>query len=224
MTQELWTGVDRYLEDLLLPQDPVLEAAVRSGAAAGFPMDQVSPSQGRLLFLLAKAVAARNILEIGTLAGYSAIWMARALPPGGRLLTLESDPQHVEIARANIGRAGLESLLEVRLGPALDSLPQVAAEGRGPFDLAFIDADKQSNPEYFQWALHLARRGGLIVVDNIVRGGAVADGGNADAAVQGTRRFLEMAAAEPKVCAAAFQTVGRKGYDGMAILLVTADP
>jgi predicted O-methyltransferase YrrM len=222
MTQDLWAAVDRYLDDLLLPHDPVLEAAVQSGAAAGLPMEQVSPSQGRLLFLLARTVGARNILEIGTLAGYSAIWMARALPPGGRLITLEADPKHAEIARGNIARAGLEGLVEVRPGLALETLPQIAAEGRGPFDMVFIDADKKNNPEYFEWALRLARRGSLIIVDNIVRGGAVVDGGSSDPAVQGTRRFLELAAAEPRVTAAAIQTVGVKGYDGMAILLVTA--
>lgn len=224
MTQQLWTAVDRFIDDLLVPHDPVLDAVLHTGAAAGLPPHQVSPSQGKLLFLIARILGARNILEIGTLAGYSTIWLARALPANGRMLTLEADPKCVEIARANITRAGLTSLVEVRLGLALETLAQITSEGRGPFDLVFIDADKQNNPEYFQWALKLTRRGSVIVADNVVRNGAVVESGSADPGVQGIRRFFELVAAEPRVSATAFQIVGRKGYDGIAIILVTADP
>lgn len=222
MSQQLWTAVDRYMEDWLVPFDPVMEGVLQSGAAAGLPPHQVSPNQGKLLFLLARILGAQKILEIGTLAGYSAIWLARALSDNGRLLTLEADPKCAEVARENIARAGLANLVEVRLGRALEALPQIAAQGRGPFDMVFIDADKQNNPDYFRWALNLTRQGSLIVVDNVVRGGAVADAGSTDPAVLGVRRFFEIVAAEKRVCAAAFQTVGGKGYDGTAIILVTA--
>lgn len=224
MTRDTWTSVDRYFMDLLAPPDPVLEAALAAGAAAGLPPFNVSPLQGKLLHLIARIQGARAILEIGTLGGYSAIWLARALPPEGRLITLEIDPACVKVARANMERAGLSGRVEVRQGRALDLLPQLAAEGRGPFDLIFLDADKQGNPDYFQWALKLSRRGSVIVADNVVRGGAVADGAGGDPDVGGTRRFLELAAAEPRVSATAVQTVGEKGYDGFAIALVTAGP
>jgi predicted O-methyltransferase YrrM len=167
----MWSTVDRYFSDLLLPDDPALEESLRASGAAGLPPISVSPNQGRLLMLLALAVGARRILEIGTLGGYSTIWLARALPPGGQLVTLEVDPRHAEVARGNLARAGLAGLVEVRLGAALDTLPQLAAEAGGPFDLFFIDADKQSTPDYFAWALRLGRRGSLIIVDNVVRGG-----------------------------------------------------
>jgi predicted O-methyltransferase YrrM len=173
--------------------------------------------------LLALAVGARRILEIGTLGGYSTIWLARALPPGGQLVTLEVDPRHAEVARGNLARAGLAGLVEVRLGAALDTLPQLAAEAGGPFDLFFIDADKQSTPDYFTWALRLGRRGSLIIVDNVVRGGTVADAASDDPSVLGMRRAFEMIAAEPRVSATAIQTVGTKGYDGFLLALVTAD-
>jgi len=223
MTHEQWTAVDRYITDLFVPSDPVLDAALRATADAGMPLINVAPNQGKLLHILALASGARAILEIGTLGGYSTIWLARALPADGRLITLEADPKHAAVARANIARAGLADIVEVRLGRALDTLPQLAAEGRGPFDLVFIDADKPNTAAYFAWALKLTRRGGLIITDNIVRGGAVIDEGSADASVQGVRRFNAALAAEPRVSATAIQTVGSKGYDGLAIAVVTAD-
>lgn len=224
MTQERWTAVDRYLTDLLVSPDPALEAALRAGAEAGLPPHEISPTVGKLLHLLAQSLGARTILEIGTLGGYSTIWLARALPADGRLITLEAVPEHAAVARANIARAGLESLVDLRLGRALETLPQLAAEGRGPFDLIFIDADKAGNPDYLAWALELSRRGSLIVADNVIRAGAVVDAATGDPSVQGVRRFLELLAAEPRVSATAIQTVGGKGYDGFAIALVTADP
>jgi len=217
---ELWTAVDDYLAGTLVGSDPDLEAALRASEAAGLPAIQVTPLQGKLLGFLATLVGARRILEVGTLGGYSTIWLARALAPGGRLLSLEIEQKHADVARANLERAGLSDRVEVRLGRALDLLPQLAAEG--PFDLAFIDADKPSNPDYFQWALKLSRPGGVIVVDNVVREGAVADAGSRDAAVQGVRRVLELMASEPRVTSTAIQTVGAKGYDGFSVSLVTS--
>ena len=224
MTQDQWTAVDRYFNDLLVAPDPALDSALAACAAAGIPPYNVSPIQGKLLLLLARIHGARTILEIGTLGGYSAIWLAQALPPGGRLITLEADPKHAEVARANIARAGLAAVVDVRLGRALDTLPQLAAEGRGPFDLIFLDADKPNNPEYFAWALALARRGTLIIADNVVRAGAILDATGGDPIVRGMRRFTELLGTEPRVSAIAIQTVGSKGYDGFAIALVTADP
>ncbi len=223
MTQEQWTAVDRNITDLLVPPDPALDAALQASAAAGLPPHNVSPNQGKLLQLLARVQGARTILEIGTLGGYSTIWLARALPADGRLVTLEADPKHAEVARANIARAGLADVVELCLGRALDTLPRLAAEGRGPFDLIFIDADKPSNPDYLAWALRLSRRGSLIIADNVVRDGAVLDAASGDPSVQGVRCFNELLAAEPRVSATAIQTVGAKGYDGFAIALVTAD-
>lgn len=224
MAQEQWSAVDRYITDLLVPPDAALDAALEASAAAGLPPINVAPNQGKLLHLLARIHGARTILEIGTLGAYSTIWLARALPAGGRLITLESEPKHAEVARANLDRAGLADRVELRLGRALDTLPKLAAEGRGPFDLIFIDADKPSNPDYFAWALKLSRRGSVIVVDNVVRNGAVVDPENADPNVQGARRLYELLAAERRVSATAIQTVGTKGYDGLAIAVVTADP
>jgi predicted O-methyltransferase YrrM len=175
MTEERWTDVDRYLTDLLVPPDPALEAALAASAEAGLPAINVAPNEGRLLALLVQMRAARTGLEIGTLGGYSAIWMARALPDDGRLITLESDPKHARVAQENIARAGLAQVVELRVGPALETLPQLAAEGAGPFDFVFVDADKRSNPEYFAWAVQLSRPGSVIVVDNVVRDGAVID-------------------------------------------------
>jgi predicted O-methyltransferase YrrM len=218
--QEQWAAVDRYITGLLVPSDPVLDATLQSSVAAGLPPINVSPNQGKLLQILARAQGARNILEIGTLAAYSTIWLARALPPGGRLITLEFDPKHAEIARANLARAGLGDVVELRLGPALETLPRLAAEGLDPFDLIFIDADKESIPAYFAWSLMLARRGSLIIVDNVVRKGAVIDAASPDPDVQGVRRFNEILATEPRVSATAIQTVGSKGYDGFALVLV----
>ena len=222
MTQEQWTAVDRYFSDLLLPPDPALEAALAASAAAGLPPYNVSPMQGRLLLLLARIHGARSILEIGTLGGYSTIWLARALPADGRLITLEADPTYAEVARANIANAGLGEIVEVRQGRALDTLPQLIAEGRGPFDLIFLDADKPNNPEYFVWTMKLARPGTLIIADNVVRGGAIVDAASTDPIVRGMRRFHELLAADPRVSATAIQTVGSKGWDGMVIALVTA--
>lgn len=220
MTQELWTAVDQYINEMLIPSDSVLEAAVRASTEAGLPSIQVSPPQGKLLHLLARSVGARNILEIGTLGGYSTIWMGRALPPGGRLLTLEADARHAQVARTNFARAGLEKTIELRLGPALNTLPQVASEGRGPFDLIFIDANKSTMAEYFDWALKLSRPGSLIISDNVIRDGAVIDAASADLDIQGVRRFNERVAAERRVSATEIQTVGSKGYDGFALALV----
>jgi predicted O-methyltransferase YrrM len=180
----------------------------------------VPSNQGKLLHLIAKASGARKILEIGTLGGYSTIWLARALPKDGKLITLELEPRHAEVARANFVRAGLEHVIELRLGPALKSLSELAAENRGPFDFIFIDADKPTYTEYFGWALKLSRAGTVIIADNVVRKGAVADPGSSDVNVQGIRRFLEAVKAEPRVSATAIQTVGSKGHDGFAMMVV----
>jgi predicted O-methyltransferase YrrM len=222
MMEDQWAAVDRYITEMLVAPDAALDAALATSAAAGLPAINVSPSQGKLLQIFARLVGARTILEIGTLGAYSTIWMARALPPGGRLVTLEADARHAELARTNIARAGLEGVVDLRLGNALDTLPIVAADAIGPFDLIFIDADKANTPAYFTWALKLARVGGLIVVDNVVRKGAVADPATRDPDVQGMRRFYEMAAAEQRVDATAIQTVGGKGYDGFSVVLVKA--
>lgn len=213
-------AVDRYLSDLFVPPDPALDEALAASTAGGLPEIQVSPTQGKLLHLLARLVSARAILEIGTLGGYSAIWMARALQPGGKLVTLEVDPKHAEVAKSNIARAKLEDRVSVRIGRAIDTLPLIEAENAGPFDLTFIDADKPSNPDYFEWALKLTRRGGLIIVDNVVRDGAVIDAQSTDANVRGSRRVLEQMAAEKRVTATAIQVVGVKGWDGLAIAQV----
>jgi predicted O-methyltransferase YrrM len=223
MTKELWKAVDRYITDVLVAPDAALNSALEASEAAGMPAINVSPAMGKLLHLLARALNARNILEIGTLAGYSTIWLARALAPGGKLVTLEAEPKHAEVARANIARAGLSDVVELRLGLALQTLPQLAAEHRGPFDLLFIDADKESIPDYFTWALKLGRRGSLIIVDNVIRKGAVIDAASENSAVQGVRRFNDMVAAEPRVSATAIQTVGCKSYDGFAVVLITKD-
>jgi predicted O-methyltransferase YrrM len=223
MSTDTWIAVDDYLTETLARPDAVLEAALDDSEAAGLPAISVSPPQGKFLHLLARIQGARNILEIGTLGGYSAIWLARALPPGGgRLITLEVDANHAKVARANLARAGLANVVQVRLGRAIDTLPELEREGAGPFDFIFIDADKPSNPEYFAWALKLSRRGTVIVVDNVVRKGAVADAASADAAVQGVRRLNLMMAGEPRVSATALQTVGGKGYDGFALALVVS--
>jgi predicted O-methyltransferase YrrM len=223
MTPSDWTAVDRYLTDLLVGSDPVLEATLEANAAAGLPPYDVSPNQGKLLHVLARGQGARRILEIGTLGGYSTIWLARALPPDGHLITLEFDPSYAEVARTNLARAGLSGVAEVRIGPALETLPTIAAAGQGPFDVIFIDADKANNPQYLAWSLELSRRGSLIVVDNVVRNGAVIDAGSDDPSVQGARRLHELLAAEPRVSATAIQTVGSKGWDGFAIAVVIAD-
>ena len=222
MNQETWAAVDRYISDLLVPEDAALTAAIEASAKAGLPAIQVAPNQGKLLALLARSIGARNVLEIGTLGGYSTIWMARALPEGGRVITLEFDANHAEVARSNFARAGLSQTIQLRLGSALDTLPQIAAEGHAPFDFIFIDADKANIPEYFAWSLKLARVGSLIIVDNVVREGAVIDAATTDPSVQGVRRFMDILAKEPRVSATAIQTVGGKSYDGFAIALVTS--
>lgn len=222
MTKPEWTAVDRYVADLFVGADPVLDAALEASEAAGLPAIHVSPAQGKLLHLLARAQGARRILEIGTLGGYSAIWLARALPPDGRLVTLEADPKHAEVARANFERAGLSRLIDLRVGPALDTLPRLAAECTEAFDLIFIDADKPGYPDYLPWSLRLARAGSLIIADNVVRNGEVVDPKSPDPNVQAVRRFNELFAAEPRVSAVVLQMVGEKGWDGFAIGVVTA--
>jgi predicted O-methyltransferase YrrM len=221
MTQELWSTVDRYIADRLVLDDEALQAALDASTKAGLPAINVSAAQGKLLMLLARMIGARTVLEIGTLGAYSTIWLARALPPGGRVVTLEAVAKHADIARTNIAHAGLSEVVELRLGRALDTLPQLAAEGRGPFDLIFIDADKPNTPDYFAWALKLSRPGSLIIVDNVIRQGQLADAANTDPNVQGMQRFLDRLAAEPRVSATAIQTVGGKGYDGFAVAMVT---
>jgi predicted O-methyltransferase YrrM len=218
---ELWTAVDDYVTGLLVPADAALDAALAASEAAGLPAIQVSPAQGKLLYLLARIHGARSILEIGTLGGYSTIWLARALPPGGHLITLEAERLHADVARGNVARAGVAELVEVRLGRALDTLPALVGDRRVPFDLIFIDADKPNIPAYLDWALRLSRRGTVIIVDNVVRDGALADAANDDPSVLGVRRLMAQLAAEPRVSATVIQTVGTKGYDGFAIALVT---
>ena len=221
--EQTWEAVDNYLSNLLGTDDAALKHALEASAKAGLPEIQVSANQGKLLYLLARMQGARRILEMGTLGGYSTIWLARALPAGGRLITLEFDPKHAEVARANFVRAGVENLIELRVGAALETLPQVEKEGCGPFDLIFIDADKENYAGYFQWALRLSRRGTVIIADNVVRQGAVIEPDSTDPRVQGVRRFLDLVASEPRVSATAIQTVGSKGYDGFAMALVTGD-
>lgn len=221
MTQEQWSEVDDYIRGLFVPADAALDAALEDSAAARLPPINVSPPQGKLLMILAELAKARRILEIGTLGGYSTIWLARALPPDGRLITLEVDPDHAKVAEANLARAGLSGVVELRLGPALETLPKLEAEGAGQFDFIFIDADKQNNAEYFRWALKFSHKGTVIMVDNVVRKGTVADPASTDPSTLGVRRFNDIASAERRVLATEIQTVGIKGYDGFAIALVT---
>ncbi|MET7757810.1 O-methyltransferase [Streptomyces sp. NPDC005389] len=220
MTNPQWNAVDAYFTETIAPADEALTAALSASAAAGLPEIAVAPNQGKLLHLLAQVQGARSILEIGTLGGYSTIWLARALPADGRLITLEYDPAHADVARANLAHAGLDKVVEVRTGAALDSLPQLEAEGAGPFDLVFIDADKVNNPRYVEWALKLSRPGTVIVVDNVVRGGRITTPDPADPAITGTRELFELVAAEPRLDATAIQTVGTKGYDGLLLARV----
>ncbi len=225
--QGRWTAVDRYISDHLVPADSTLEAALADSDSAGLPPIAVTPNQGKLLELLARIHGARTILELGTLGGYSTIWLARALPAGGRLITLEADPRFAEVARANIIRAGVADVVELRVGAALDTLPQLHAEGAGPFDLIFIDADKQNYPGYFEWSLRLSRPGTVIIGDNVVRDGAILDPNAYDPAygdevIKGVQRFYELVSSEPRVSssATAIQTVGAKGHDGFALMIV----
>ena len=222
MSEEQWSAVDAFIEDQLLPSDRELQAVLEGSSKAGLPTIQVSPPQGKLLNLLARALGARSILELGTLGGYSTLWMARALAPGGRLVTLVADPAHAEVARANLTSAGVADRVEIRLGPALETLPHLQAEGRAPFDLVFIDADKVGYADYLSWAHRLSRIGSLIVADNVIRGGSVVDP-NSDDASQGIRRFYRALATSPGLSGTAIQTVGAKGYDGLAFILVTAE-
>jgi len=218
--QDQWTAVDEYLTDLLIPSDPALDAALEDSDAAGLPAISVTPTQGKLLWLFARLVGARKILELGTLGAYSTIWLARALPKDGRLITLEASPEHAQVASANLRRAGLTNLVELRVGRGLDLLPSLATEGIAPFDLIFIDADKVSTADYFVWALKLSRPGTLIITDNVIRKGAVADSATKDPNIVGMRRFFELLAKEKGVSATAIQTVGSKGYDGFAIAII----
>jgi predicted O-methyltransferase YrrM len=220
MNEQTWNAVDSYVMDALIPSDPILDAILKASNAAGLPPISVSPTQGKLLYLLAKLQGAKRILEIGTLGGYSAVWLARALPADGRLLTIEIDPKNAGIARINFATAQVDKLVDLRIGKALNLLPAIAKESSEPFDMVFIDADKQSTAEYFEWALKLTRPGGAIIVDNVVRGGAVTDPKSDDPSVQGVRRFMKQLASEPRVDATAIQTVGSKGYDGFAIAVV----
>ena len=215
---QTWALVDHLLEELFIPSDAALESALKKADEAGLPAIQVSATQGKLLHLLVKLADARRVLEIGTLAGYSAIWLARALPKQGELITLEFDPKHAAVAESNLERAGLSAVAKVRVGAALETLPGL----EGPFDFVFIDADKESYPSYLDWALKLTRKGGIIIADNVVRGGAVADPANTDPRVIGARRYNERVAAEPRLSATVLQTVGVKGYDGLSFAVVVA--
>jgi predicted O-methyltransferase YrrM len=217
---DTWSAVDDYISGLVVRPDPALDAALTSTAAAGMPPIAVSAAQGKLLHLIARMLRAERILEVGTLGGYSTIWMARALRPGGRIMSLEIDPRHAEVARTNLARAGVDGVAEVRIGPALDTLPKLAEEEVGPFDLVFIDADKANIPEYFSWATKLTRPGGVIIVDNVIRNGAVLDDSGSDAAVDGVRRLNELLATLSDVTATTIQTVGSKGYDGFTLAIV----
>jgi predicted O-methyltransferase YrrM len=216
VSHDQWAAVDDYFIEHLVPADEILDATLAASAAAGLPDIQVSPPQGRLLRLLAEIQGARSILEIGTLGGYSTICLARGMTKDGFLTTLEIDPQHADVARANFARAGLTDVIDLRLGPALDTLPELD----GPFDLIFIDADKQHNPDYFTWALRLSRPGTVIIVDNVVRGGRVIETSGRDDVISGVRRVVELIGAEPRVAATAIQTVGGKGYDGFILATV----
>jgi predicted O-methyltransferase YrrM len=221
LDQQRWTRVDDYIVNALVPDDPVLDAVLDASAAAGLPAINVSPTQGQMLALFARMVKARRILEIGTLGGYSTIWLARALPADGKLVTLEADGDYAQVARENFRRAGLSQQIDLRVGPALDSLPTVEGDAIGPFDLIFVDADKPSNPDYLAWALRLSRPGTLIVWDNVIRDGAVADAASEDPRVQGVRRLFDLVAADPRLTSTAIQTVGSKGYDGFALTFVS---
>ena len=220
MTQEVWTAVDKYVSEMLVLSDKALDGALEASTDSGLPPIAVAPNQGKFLMLLAKSIEARNILELGTLGGYSTIWLARALPEGGRVVTLEAMPRHAEVARSNFKHAGLADMIDLRLGKALDILPKLAVEKREPFDFIFIDADKENIPEYFTWSLKLARRGSMIIVDNVVRDGAIIDPKRMSHSVRGVRRFNDMLKTEKRVSATTIQTVGVKGYDGFTLALV----
>ena len=220
MTQELWSAVDQYIDDELALTDPVLAAALAANAEGGLPAIDVTAGQGKLLYMLARLAGARRILEIGTLGGYSTIWLARALPPDGQLITLEFEPKHADVAKSNVQRAGFSKIVDVRVGAALDALPVIEAEKGGPFDLFFIDADKVNNPVYFDWAIKLSRPGSVIIVDNVVREGGLADASSDDPAIRASRKVTELLGSDPRVDGTVIQTVGTKGYDGFAIAVV----
>jgi predicted O-methyltransferase YrrM len=220
MADERWAAVDDYFGELMIGPDPVLEAALAASDVAGLPQIAVAPALGKLLSLLATSIGARRILEIGTLGGYSTIWLGRALPAGGQLVSLEAVDRHAEVARANVASAGLSEVVEIRVGPALESLPKLAAEQGGPFDLIFIDADKENNAAYFDWAIQLARPGSMIIVDNVVRNGKILDPNHADSRVQGSRRFAEYVGAHERASATTLQMVGVKGWDGFTLAVV----
>lgn len=220
MSEQIWSAVDEFIGATLLPHDEALQGALDAAERAGLPQIQVSPPQGKLLALLVRLVGAKTVLEFGTLGGYSTILMARQLPPGGRLITLEANPDYAEVARGSIERAGLGDVVELRVGPALGSLPELEDEGAGPFDLVFIDADKANTPNYFSWALVHTRPGALIVADNVVRDGTLAEADSDDEATKAQRQLHEMLANDPRVFATTIQTVGVKGYDGFTIGLV----
>jgi len=220
MNQELWTKVEEYFAPVV-QEDQALRAAAKEGEKAGLPPIAVSPNEGKLLMLMAQLIGARKILEVGTLGGYSAIWLARGLSEGGRLITLEYEQKHADVAKKNIERAGLGGIVDVRVGDATKTMPELFKEGVGPFDLIFLDANKDGYPAYFEWSLKLARKGTVIIADNVVRDGGVIDAASKDASIQGVRRFNEMVAAETGVSATAIQTVGSKGYDGFAVVLVS---
>ena len=220
LSQALWTAVDHYITETLIPSDPILEESLRANAEAHLPSIDVAPNQGKLLHLLARIQGSRRILEIGTLGGYSTIWLARALPPDGKLVTLEVDAKHASVATANIQRAGLSSKVELRLGPALESLSHLHAEASPPFDLIFIDADNQNNAAYLESSFRLSRPGTVIVCDNVIREGGVIDPDSTDPMIQGTRRLFELLTANPRIDATALQTVGSKGHDGFILGVV----
>lgn len=221
MDQDRWDAVDAYIADRLVREDDALAGVAAANAAAGLPAIDVSPAQGKFLHLIARMTGARRVLEIGTLGGYSAIWLARALPEGGMVVTLEAVPLHADVARANIARAGVSDRIDLRLGDARESLAALAAENAAPFDLVFIDADKPNNPHYLAWALRLSRPGTVIIGDNVVRDGEVLDGASADPAIRGVRGFFDMMSSEPRLAATAIQTVGVKGWDGFSIAIVS---
>lgn len=221
MNQELWSAVDDYFDQHLIASDAVLDTVYSRNAAAGLPAIDVSPSQGKFLHMLARIHGAKRVLEIGTLGGYSTIWLGRALPADGKIVTLEINPTHYETARANIAAAQLACTVEQRLGPAIDSMTALITEGEPPFDLIFVDARKRENPDYLELGFRLARPGTLIIVDNVVREGGVLDAQSSDPDIQGVRRFTEMVAAHPRLTATTIQTVGSKGWDGLMLLLVT---
>jgi|SRR5579859_4869626 len=220
MKQDQWTAVDRYITDTLVKQDDSLRAALKRSEEAGLPSISVSPGQGKLLMQLAMIRGAKSILEIGTLGGYSTIWLARGMGSGGRLITLEAESRHAEVARRNLDAAGVGSVVEIVLGSALQSLPKLEKQGHVPFDLIFVDADKSSLPEYFTWSMKLSKPGSVIVVDNVVRKGEVLDTSGRDASVAGVRRMNELIAAEERACATTIQTVSLKGYDGFTMIVV----